>query len=335
VTEVSDSAGVGDVQRNDAEEGVDHSFTHPGPDAPWLTPAGGPAVPWQVVYGPGTASEDVALIVAEQCAARGVGAVLRTLDEYPTTGLKGFQGLLLVLPSAPPAQGKEPKWKAFRRIAEDFRARTIKAAEAFVPGSDCWQKAGVLQVFYTDDALDDPDALALIHDACAVHSFTPDTPFTADLFEVYQPGSAQSKTKDQVAVARASNWRQLTAWGIDTVEFARVIKRAIDKRRDELDDPNKRAMYRPIPDIDMNRLDLVLFRPDATPPADPGSTVDERKKALDTFRDNGARAVRVLVDEMEKAHPPFARPPAKAGRRDAQPAFTKLYQLLRVVTSSS
>jgi hypothetical protein len=297
--------------------------------------AGGPAVPALVVYGPGTASEDVALAVAEQCAPRGVRAVVRTLEEYASTGLKGFPILMLVLPSAPPPRGQEPKWKAFQAIAEDFRARTIKAAEAFVPGSDCWQKAGVLEVFFTDDALDDSTALALINDACASHHFSPGVPFTADVFEVYQPGSAQTKARDQVAAARASNWRQLNAWRIETVEFARTIKRAIDNRRDEIDAKKPPAMYRPIRGIDMNRLDLVLLKPDARPPADPGSTEEERKKAADIFRENGARAVRDLVKELTKAYPPFAQPPAKAGRKDAQPAFAKLYSLLRIVTSGS
>lgn len=333
VTDESDpTRAAGDPCDDDKEA----EFTHSRHEHGWVSENGTPMVPWLVVYGLGPASEEVAEAIAEQCAGRCVRAVLHTLDEAATFTLSGFMGLVLVLPSVPPPRGQEHRWKEYRKLADRFRERNLSAAEAFVLRSGCWERAGVLTVVYTEDALADPAALELIKNACASHAFVAGVPFTGDLFAIFQPGMAQIKTADQVAAAVADNWRRLRAWGIDTVEKARIIKTAVDDRRDQLDhDAKKPAMHRPIRDVDMNRLDLVLFRPTALLPAEPDSTDDERTNAAENFRANGARVVRKLVEALERDYPWFHCPRDKAGKKFAQARFAEMYKLLRTVVSMS
>lgn len=317
-------------------DGDDTELTHSRHEHGWVSENGMPMVPWLVVYGPGPASEEVAESVADQCAARCVRAVLHTLDEAATVTLRGFMGLVLVLPSAPPPRGQGPRWKEYRKLADDFRSRNLSAAEAFTLRSGCWEQAGVLTVVYTEAALADPAALDLINGACASHAFIAGVPFTGDLFAVFQPGMAQIKTTDQIAATVADIWRRLRPWGIDTVEKVRVIKAAVDQCRDQLDhDTKKPAMHRPIPDVDMNRLDLVLFRPKVLLPAEPDSTDDERASAAENFRANGARVVRELVEALERDYEWYHRPRDKAGKKFAQVRFAEMYKLLRAIASMS
>jgi hypothetical protein len=293
-------------------------------------------VPWLVVYGLGTASEEVAVAIAQMCPVRCVDPVLLTLDEALPISRKGYKGLVLVLPSAPPPRGQEPRWKDYRTLAEDFRARTLPAVEAFFPGSTCSQEAGVLQVVYPEDALADPGVVDLIKDACDRHPFSEGVPFTGDVFRIFQPGMAQIVRNDEVAAAVSDIWRGLRAWGIGDLEQARIIKVAVDKRRDELDhDAKKPTLHRPIPEVDKNRLDLVLFHPEVLPPVDPDSTVEEQENAVKTFKTNGARVVRVLVADLVRDNPWFHGPKGKAGTKNAQERFAELYRLLRTVLTMS
>ncbi|MFC0435031.1 hypothetical protein [Kutzneria buriramensis] len=314
----------------------DTGFTHPPHECGWLSAAGGPAMPWLVVYGPGTASEEVAVTIEQTCAVRCVRARLHTLDEALTISIKRYTGLVLVLPSAPPPRGQDPRWKDYRTLAEDFRNRNLPAAEGFFPRSTCWHEVGVLQVVYPEDALADPAVTDLIKDACDRHPFSEGVPFTGDVFRIFQPGMAQIVRNDEVAAALSDNWRVLRAWGISDIPKARVIKTGVDNRRDELDhDPKKPTLHRPILGLDMNRLDLLLFRPEETPLPDPNSTAEEQKKAAENFRASGARVVRKLVEELVRDNPWFHCPQGKAGKNYAQDRFADLYRILRTVLSLS
>lgn len=137
------------------------------------------------------------------------------------------------------------------------------------------------------------------------------------------------------ASAKADLWWRLNTWGIDTVEKARAVKDAVDAHRERLEDPRKRALYRPIPGINLNRLDLLLFHPDVSPPADRTSSEKENRVVRETFTANGARVVRDVISRLTDAFPSFARPTQSTGRKGAQQEFAKLYASLRVVTSDS
>jgi hypothetical protein len=115
-----------------------------------------------------------------------------------------------------------------------------------------------------------------------------------------------------------------------------VIRREIEHEVDVLENPAKKAMYRPIPGDDHkhNQLWLVLHDPDVRPPVDPNKTEEENHDADKVFVANGARAVRDLVKRLESTFEWF-RQPEDLKRRGAQRHFARLYEALRAVTRNS
>jgi hypothetical protein len=333
MTEASEPAAADDVEHDKPHLENDETFTHPGPPVPWVGEDGCLRVPWLVVYGPGPSSEDVAVAIVEQCVEHNVTAVLRSLDEYGATGTLGFQSLILVLPSVA-GSSQDAKCREFLKIAEDYRKRTKSAAEALVPQSDRWQQLGSIQLLLTNDALTSPATLDLIEIACSTHFFSIGEQLSVDLFAIFGPGAAQAKRTSQVSASRRAHWRHLEQWGITTPVNACAIKDAIDVHRDALDrNVGKRAMNRPVNDVDLNRLDLVLFEPNIKATIPPGSTDEERERLEIRFRDNGARIVRDVLNDLEARFDFFARPESMAGRKNAQAHFAELYTRLQVVTS--
>ncbi|WP_155545573.1 hypothetical protein [Amycolatopsis camponoti] len=341
MTRAADDTGGTNKQ---GEEGAPAPGSQPAPsssDAPWQSRSGwGPALPLTLVYGVGAASFDVAEAIVGQCP-HWVSANELAVDDFTPAAIAAVNILILVLSSDTDVR-QRPRFREFRRIAAQFRDQhALRADAAFYGDSACWPRAGVLLVAYTSEAIQDPDARELIDDACASYCFTPGTPFTADIFEIFQPGAAQARrVKDPKDAYSIANWNFLASWGIQDLDFARTIKKAIEDRCRRLNDPNKPVMSRPLPDVALNRLELVLHKAELRPTPDPARTPAEQKKDLDNFVASGARAVREHLNELEKAYDgtetPFRRPSAlRGGKRDAQAAYRKLYNVLRVVTIDS
>jgi hypothetical protein len=341
MTRAADDTGGKNKQGEAGAPAPGSQATSAAANAPWRSRSGwGPALPLTLVYGVGAASFDVAEAIIEQCPPW-VSALDLAVDDFTPASINAVNILILVLSSDTEVR-QRPRFREFRRIAQQFREQhALRADAAFYDDSACWPRAGVLLVAYTSEAIQDRDARALIEDACASYCFTPDTPFTADIFEIFHPGVAQARrVKDPLDASSLANWNFLGSWGIRDLGFARTIKKAIEDRCRLLDDPNKPVMSRPLPDIALNRLELVLFKPELRPLPDPGRTPAEQKKDLDNFVASGARAVREHLNELEKTYEgsetPFCRPLAlRGGKRDAQPAYQKLYIVLRAVTLGS
>ena len=327
----------GDTGQAQDVTGSDGSITELVQGAPWTNLVEGPAVLWCAYFDSGMEALELAELLVRRCRARGVTVEIKGVDEYTSREeLIDVHGVLCVFTSEPPNSRRPGNTPLFRQIVRDFRAiHPITAVDGFYPGSDRWHRVGVLEVFYTNHALDDPDCLALIAEACAGHPYTPGVPFTGDVFEVFEVGKAQQvRENDQVATAHAVLWKLLRRWGADTVDRARLARHEIEREVDMLDNPAKKAMYRPIPGIDHNQLWLVLHDTDARPPADPNKTEEENRDADSRFVANGARAVRVLVERLESTFEWF-REPEELKRRGAQRHFARLYEALRTVTRRS
>jgi hypothetical protein len=129
-------------------------------------------------------------------------------------------------------------------------------------------------------------------------------------------------------------WRLLRRWGITTTDLARSVRWEIEHELDILENPAKRAMYRPISGIEHNQLWLVLNKPHARPARDPNHTDEDHQAAQGRFVANGARAVRDLVERLEGTFEDFKQP-EDLKRTGAQRQFAKLYDALRSVTSTS
>lgn len=308
-------------------------------NAPWLSGAGGPAVLYRAYYDydPSAAG---ALVFAEHlidlCRPRGVTVEIEGVDSYNGIDeLRGVHGVFCVFSSAPQELWRPDNTARFRRIVRDFRAiYPLSAVDGFYPDSDRWHRVGVIEAFYTDHALGNPDCLEVIQEACAGHPYAPGMPFTGQIFEVFEPGKAQRvKENDQIAANNVVLWKKLRRWGVDSGDRAQLIRDETEREVDALEDPGKRAMYRPIPGRDHNQLWLVLHDTGARPPIDPDKTTEENHEAAEKFVANSARAVRNLVKRLEETYEWF-RQPEDLKRRGAQHHFARLYQALRNVRRS-
>lgn len=291
-----------------------------------------------VVYGVGVAAEAAAEAVTGQLASW-VRTGLFGVDEV-TPAVLDVHGLVIVLSSEVDGRQK-PLFRELRKVGEEFRqARPLTSADAFGNGSSNWHRASTLWVLYTDEALGDPDARALVEMACASYAFTPGVPFTGDLLEIYEPGVAQARRrKDPVEATALINWAWLGSFGIHDVAFAATIRNAIEARCRELDDPRSPKMAQPIPGVEMNRLELVLFAPERKPPADPALTPEEQKKEETNFVAAGARAVRLHLVKLTQTYAgtdtPFQVPERYRQAKNKQPLYRRLYLTLRAVTDNS
>lgn len=309
-------------------------------DVPWLSPTGGPALLYRAYFDsdPSAGALNLANLLYEECRPKGVTVEIKGVDEY--TGieeLKDVRGIFCVFSSAPRSSWRTDSTAAFRQIVKDFRAQNpIRAVDGYYPESTRWQSVRTVQAFYADDdALEDPHCQWIIEDACAAHRYMRDVPPTGKIFEILKPGMAQlAKKNDRVAANNISHWRRLRLWGIESKDQAQVIRYEIEREVDLLENPGKRAMYRPIPGKAHNQLWLVLHDTDARPPANPHKTDKENHEDADKFVANSARAVRDLVNRLESTYEWF-RQPEDMKRRGAQRHFARLYDILRTVSVHS
>ena len=295
-------------------------------------------MPWTVIFGAGTAALETGEQICDLVRCGGVTAQLVSIDEYTPSLLQRRPGLVLVLPEQPHQTGRAAAAR-FRPIVSDYRLNypdTVR--DGFRPDSHVWQQVGVLQVCYTELSLADEVVRALLGLACARHLYStePGTEFKGDLFAVFnRDGVELAGSEDEVKQAELEHWRIVRQWGVHEPAQAREIRAAIVARCQALEDPSKRALYRPIPDVDLNRLKLALYCPGQVPPELPNQNEDERLRDLRNFRDNGARVVRELVADLKTTFRYFGQPVNKANRRDAQKHFFEFFTALRIICDSS
>ncbi len=161
------------------------------------------------------------------------------------------------------------------------------------------------------------------------------SPFEGNLFEVLEPGKAELvKKNDEMVTLKAGLWKKLRAWGIDDLERAWVIRNGIDQEILRLDNPEKKALFRPIRDIRHNQLWLALHKPELRPPVDPEATPEENARVAKLYVDNSARAIRDAVANLNNQFEWFNKPD-KATRRGGSHIFADMYSVLRAITGES
>lgn len=300
-----------------------------------VTPLGGPAHEWHVYYDIGPTAEELAKRVSELCPGRGVYCVVKTVDDYrDSSELKFVQGVVFVFSSEPASKNR--KMKKFKEIEDDFRhERPTTAVQGYVKDPSLSRLVGVLQVLYTDHALEDKTAQGILLRACATHPYTPGNPFEGNLFEVFEPGKAELvKMKDEMVSSNAEMWRQFRRWGVRDMDQAWAIRTGFEREVLRCEDRDKKALYRPIKDVQRNQLWLALNDPEHRPPADPDATPEENAKAARLFVANSARAVRDALANL-KAEFGWFDPPTEATRRGATDKVATFYQTLRSATGHS
>jgi len=247
--------------------------------------------PWLVTFGHGVESEVLAREVTRQCQAQRVHADLVAVDEVDdSVELAHYMALIVVLPSMLPAERPATSLHRFVEIIKTYRARRPDGLATLLNGSRKWFQAGVVQVLGTTDFLRQPTLKPIMDRICMVRRLDDGLPVdTLDVFDIYDSNRQPTWPQPGVVtnhLAHSTNalWSHVYSWGIPTTpEAVSRARQLIDSCRKHYENPRFRSSYRPIPDKELNRLDLLLDEPETTAPG--------RKK----WMENGAGVTRYVM----------------------------------------
>lgn len=308
------------------------TWSHPKANIPRMTgpPVDGPpgwrlyrSGPWLVVYGSGPDSEDAGLEVRKQCITRGVDLVFYPIDEVGQVRLDRFASLVVVLPSE--LSGPLAALQAFARLIVDYRARRPEGLASILNGSCEWFNAGVVQAVGRRTIMRHPGMMPALDRVCVRH-YTDGS----GLLDVFQPytterfGLMQQLDEEPVGDVRDESikrlWCDVQAWGVSDIRHVLKMRRCIDDFRDYYENGRFSQLYRPIPGLARNRLDIILDGPH-------DAIIGDRK----TWMENGARVCRDVLKELKKIVPELTRPDGRDSTRDAQKQLCRLYRNLRII----
>jgi hypothetical protein len=309
-----------------------------GPQPPKMTSSGDPpgggtargaklhrSGPFLVVYGSGPRAEDVALEAARQCAARGVHAEMRPIDEIRQVRLVFYLALIVVLPSV---LMTDPAVVAvvlppFKRLILDYRARRPEGLRSLQDGNCEWFAVGVLQVCGLRAIMQHPQTKDLLEGArvCAKH-YIDDFEPTVDVFRPYDsefsilPDPDPGPDGDVVGRSIEDARQTIREWGVVDMHKVPRLRQRIDECRDHFETNRFSALYRPNPSApNSNMLDLILDGPHGV--------IGDQKAWLE----NAARVCRYVREQLKKEVPGCEQP----STRRVQQQLRKLYQILRIV----
>lgn len=114
-------------------------------------------------------------------------------------------------------------------------------------------------------------------------------------------------------------WCEVQAWGVTDIRHVPKLRKCIDDFRNYYEDRRFSQVYRPVPGLHRNRLDIILDGPDDI-------VTGDRK----TWAENGARVCRRVLIELKKIVPELTRP-GRRNTKDAQKQLRRLYRNLRVI----
>lgn len=286
----------------------------------WLYESG----PWLLLYGHGPRSESRARKIAEQCDDRGVSYEVLAVDDVEPADLAVFTALVLVLPTAE-VSGPARALDRFVELVDAYRTGRPDGLPALLAGGRKWFQVGVVQVFADVTAVYPREAVELLEAAvCRVWRVTAD----ADLnpFAAYPDGRRTSRPDPPERVHErdvADLRRIVTSWGVGwSPAEVTTVRQFVDQLRTIFEDRSYVDLRRPVPDIQRNRLDLLLDRPDYIPPVE----VCPRKK----WTEGGQRVVQKVLAKLSESFPTVGRPANRSGKKHLQKEFTEFYDALRV-----
>ncbi|MFC5062156.1 sigma factor-like helix-turn-helix DNA-binding protein [Actinomycetospora atypica] len=144
-----------------------------------------------------------------------------------------------------------------------------------------------------------------------------------DRLSLRREGERADRSVSEAANPAASSvlWRRLSTWGINDAAEAVRVKELIDAQRKVYENPERFALYRPIPGDDRNQLDIVLdgMRSDVH--------IDNQKK----WTADSARVCREVLKRVQEVVPSVSRPGSGKG---SSAAMRELYQSLKIVSDS-
>ncbi|MEU2106365.1 hypothetical protein [Nocardia sp. NPDC019255] len=292
------------------------------------------AGPWLVLVCHGVVADAIAEIARRQCAERGVDVVVLPIDElHDLSRLGRFTGLIIIGPDTSPGTGRGADvGNRICDVVQVYRSRRGEGAAPLLAGHLPWFDVGVLQIVGRREILEHPTIKEALRQACRVHRLDEkSTPAEVDFFSIYSQyiptGRSASARVSQLEQDLETVWDEVRAWGITTHEAVVEAYEVIEEKIKQYSNPARySAMCRPRPDVDMNRLEIILHAPLMKPPS--GPTAKKR------WMENGARAVREVIAELKRRIPGLSRPGGRLGTKDQQFALHYLYANLTVLVDS-
>lgn len=291
-----------------------------------------PVSPWLVVESWGVDAERLAEAASRQCHIRGVEFDRQGIDA-PLRELWNYHGMVLTCAEAGPHYLSGGLAERIATIVGRYRRYQAYGAAAVLAGAHRMSMAGVVQLAAPPALLRDPIIEEVRHQICRMHPSDQSTSPEVDFFSIFDPltGPMSMPTDSGSSVLEQDTteiWTYLISWGITSPEQAAVALEVIEQVRVHYESEEFPAMRRPFGDvIDWNRLDFVLHEPRAASPKGPG----ERKK----WNENGARAGRQVLAELQRADPAIDRPVDRRTKKGLQLDIYQLYTNLTAVADYS
>ena len=282
--------------------------------------------PLLVVFGRGPAAEDRAGELAGQCAADGLTCRVRAVDDCSDVDLAWFPGLIVVLPELLDGMSVRATLEPCAALVADYRARWPHGlAQLGAPGVDTLG-VGVVQLVGDRVLAHNPTMRSAHRRACMVHLLDQNGP--VDVLAVYrgtdprlvERESPWDDPHDAAGEAMEQTWAYLRSWGVLDPQAVPGLLVCLERCRANYEKPSLSELYRPSPDWQRNRLDLILDGPDL-----PIGTAQRK-----TWNENGARVWREVFDELKRVHPGLHRPSRPNAPR-AQKDLRRLYESLKIV----
>jgi hypothetical protein len=282
------------------------------------------AGPWLIIYGTGAQSEDIASNIVERCTGRHVATRLRTIDDVSDLTLGSYTGLMLSLPSTLTTNAKDAL-RPFVDLVIDYRARKRPGLDLILNGSCRWFDVGDVRIIGPRALIHHSAMKTARAHACAVHYIEGDLA-EVDVFELYTDRGlalVRQPTEEPDGDITSENiqrvLRRIESWGVKTTDIQAVLDH-IDRFREHYENPRFSQLYRPIPGLLRNRLDIILDGPH-----------DVVVGTAKTWQENGARVVREVRSELQKFFPEIARPGDLDNKRHSVRALTEFYRDLKII----
>lgn len=278
--------------------------------------------PCLIIYGWGLRSEQIAQQAADQCRELRVQSRVRAIDDCAEVELTRFPGLIVVLPSYSDNMTVRAALEPFANLVSDYRLRRPDGVAGVLGGDTDPLDAGVIHLVGEQVLVHNPAMRTALRRACHVHIIEQNGQF--DLLRPYrQPTPTpvapwEEDSRDIATDALHTTWSYIKEWGITDARTVPQLLACIGRCRSHYEDPRRPQLYRPHPDVNRNRLDLILDGPDIQ--------VGDKK----TWAENGARVWRYLLEQLQAVEPALARP-AKPNARGAQKDLRKLFDALRII----
>lgn len=271
--------------------------------------------PVLVVESPGVLAGELAEMAHTQCGDRGVWSERHGIDDLSVSTLGGYTSVIVTLPDETTSRLGVTALGSVDQLVRAYRGDRRFGIAEILSGEKPWHLARVIQIAgdrmaFTHGLIRDLKPLV-----CKFHRLDPkSTPLEVDFFSIYRRPNVLPGLESQVDRNNASAWEYLATWGIHDPVTAMTAWRIFEECLRYYENPKFRDVYRPVKDIDLNRLGIMLFMPDTPAPQKTGDPVKDERN----WQGSGARTGRYVLDQLAELDPGIRRPSSRAGQPDTR-----------------